>query len=626
VNSEDHSYTEFLDDYFIESEEHLASIRRHLLVLEGLVGRNCPFAEAPEGPRIMGELLRALHSLKGLSAMAGVYEAEEIAHAMEDSLRAIEQSAAGPAESVMEALVGATSAIEQVVAARHEQRPTPGVQPILSRLATTETPGKLWRCQFRPSAELFARGVHVNSIRSRLEGIGEILSATPHIGEGGGITFEFIVSGNVNESQLPGWQLDGLTVVPEASSVKLEKVHNVMPAADAPSFVRVDMKRLDHLMTTVGNLVISRGRVDESLRRLATILPVSAWRELQEANLLLQRQLRDLREGVLHVRMVAVGQIFERMRFAVRGLDREGRKDILLEFTGRDTEIDKLLVERMMDPLLHMVRNAVSHGLESPEERFASGKSRESHLRLSASTEAETVVIELEDDGRGVDIEQVTKRAHAKGLIGPEETLDSFRVLQLLCSPGFSTCETADMESGRGVGMTVVKTTINSLGGTLAMETRQGKGTRFTIRLPLTLAIMQALIVYIDGQPFAVPRSAIAEVHRVETQTVTVRGKDEVIPWRDGFLPIVYLHRLFRMNWKSLESFHVIVSGSDSNAFGIVVDRIAGQREIVTRSVEDSLIRVPGIAGATELGDGRPVPILDVAAIVDAGRAGRGLV
>jgi two-component system, chemotaxis family, sensor kinase CheA len=414
--------------------------------------------------------------------------------------------------------------------------------------------------------------------------------------------------------------------VPHASSTTdvPAELHEIAPAApppSAPSIVRVDMRRLDHLMTMVSDLVISRGHVEESLRRLEAILPASAWRQLQDANLLMQRQLRDLREGVMQVRMESVGQIFERMRFVIRGLERESHKDVRLELTGHDTEIDKLLVERMMDPLLHMVRNAVSHGLEPSKERIASGKTPEGHLRLHASTEADTVVIELEDDGRGVDVEQVANRARSLGLIEPGETpgktMDSSRVLQMICAPGFSTREEADLGAGRGVGMTVVKTAISGLGGTLAMDTRPGKGTRFTIRLPLTLAIMQALIVSIDDQPFAVPRSAIREVLRVEKHAVMMQEHKEVIPYRAGVLPIVYLHRLFRMNGKSKDSFHVFVAGAALRAVGIAVDRIAGQREIVVRSLADPLVRVPGIAGATELGDGRPVLILDVAAIVD---------
>jgi two-component system chemotaxis sensor kinase CheA len=188
----------------------------------------------------------------------------------------------------------------------------------------------------------------------------------------------------------------------------------------------------------------------------------------------------------------------------------------------------------------------------------------------------------------------------------------------MICSQGFSTRVAADMGAGHGVGMTIVKATVGSLGGTLALDSRSGEGTRFIIRLPLTLAIMEALIVYVENQPFAVPRSRIREVLRVEADTVMTLDDKDVIPYRDGFLPIVFLDRFFRMNRKSRMSYHVFIVDADSSAVGIAVDRIARQREIVARPMEDSLVRVPGIAGATELGDGRPVLILDVAAIVDA--------
>jgi two-component system chemotaxis sensor kinase CheA len=622
MSSEDNSFTEFLDDYFAESEEHLGSLRRHLLAMESFVNRDRIDAD------IVDDLLYALHSLKGLSAMAGVREAEQVAHAMEDSLRDIKKSGKGPSDDVMEALASGAAFIEQVVAARRERKAGPEITAILSRLNVTTSPARFWRFQFNPSPELSSRGINVNSIRSRLQEIGRILDATPHIIAGGLVTFDFIVEADVDESRFSGWQLDGLTVSRHNSTAdvaaEVAEAHETAPAALPSSVVRVDMKRLDGLMTMVGDLVISRSRMEETLRRLEAILPASARRELQDANLLLQRQIRDLREGVMRVRMVPIGQIFERMPFVIRGLGRENHKDVRLEFSGEGTEIDKLLVERMQDPLLHMVRNAVSHGLESSEERIALGKTPEGHLWLRASVEGETVVIELEDDGRGVDIEQVNNRARTLGLMEPGDTsaktIDGPDLLRLLCAPGFSTREEADLGAGRGVGMAVVKTAISGLGGTLEMDSPPGKGTRFTIRLPLTLAIMQALIVHIDDQQFAVPRSAIREVLRVETQTVTARENEEVMPYRGGLLPIVRLRRVFGMDEKSGNSFHVLVAGADSGTAGIVVDRIGGQREIVVRSIEDSLVRVPGIAGATELGDGRPVLILDVPSILDAQR------
>ena len=609
MSSDVNSSTQFLDEYFAECEEHLDSIHRHLIVVEGFVDRS------RIDPDVIDELLRSLHSVKGLSAMASIHEAEQAAHAMEDVLLDLQREGTVPTGYVMEILASGTGAIEEALATRRHQRPVPEVGASLSHISTP--PSNLWRFQFSPSVELSARGINVTTIRSRLQEIGPILNVTPRIIEGGHITFEFTVAGNAEESRFSDWNADGLTVA-YLPAAEMEKAHQTAPNTPPPSVVRVDMNRLDHLMTMLGDLVISRGHVEESLRRLEAILPASAWRRFQEAHLLLQRQIRDLREGVMRVRMVPVGEVFERMRYVIRGLQRETRKNIRLELRGQETEIDKLLVERMMDPLLHMVRNAVGHGIETPSERIAAAKPAEGRLWLRASTEAETIVIELEDDGRGVDVEQVTTRARTMGLIGLGEELDDSRLLQMICAPGFSTRQDADLGAGRGVGMAVVKTTVRDLGGTLAMDARTGKGTRFTIRLPLTLAIMQALIVHVDDRPFAVPRSAIREVLRVESNTVTMREGREVVPFRGGALPIVYLRRLFRTNEGFATAFHVLVVHSDRGPLGIAVDRISGQLEIVVRALKDTLVRVPGIAGATELGDGRPVLILDAAAIADA--------
>jgi two-component system chemotaxis sensor kinase CheA len=623
VISQDNTFSEFLDDYFAESEEHLGSIRRNLLVLESFVNRG------HIDPHVVDDLFRAFHSLKGLSGMVGVHQAEQVVHAMEDVLRDVKRTGAGPTESVMEAFASGTRTVEQVIAAMRDHNPLPDVTSVLSQLTAVVAPQSLlWDFRFTPSAELSARGINVTTTRSRLQEIGQVLNATPQIIEGGQLAFAFVVASDVEESRFSDWQSDGLTVsrrnsAADATAPAAANGTQAIARVDTPSnLVRVDMNRLDDLMTMVGDLVVSRGHVQESLRRLEAILPASAWRELQESNLRLQRDLRDLREGIMHIRMVPIAQVFERMHFVIRGLARENGKNVRLELTGQDTEIDKVLVERMMDPLLHMVRNAVSHGLETTEERLAAGKTAEGLLRLSASTEAENVFIELEDDGRGINIEQVASRSRTLGSTDVN-TSDNSSVLQLLCAPGFSTREAADLGAGRGVGMTIVKAAINSLGGALTLDTRPGKGTRFRIRLPLTLAIMQALIVYIDDQPFAVPRAAIHEVLRVERSAVTMRDGTEVISYGGGVLPILYLRQLFRINGESKDSFHVFVTHSDFGAVGIAVDRVEGLREIVVRRVEDSLVRVQGIAGATDLGDGRPVLILGVAAIVESVMAPR---
>jgi two-component system chemotaxis sensor kinase CheA len=327
------------------------------------------------------------------------------------------------------------------------------------------------------------------------------------------------------------------------------------------------------------------------------------------------RQLRDLRESVMRVRMVQIGEIFERMTFVVRDLARESGKKIVVQLSGGETEIDKFLVERMMDPLMHLVRNAVSHGLETVAAREAQGKRSEGLLSLSAMTAGERIVIKIADDGRGIDRNVVLARARARGLGHAGAELDDEALLELICTPGFSTRDEADRESGRGVGMDVVKKATEELGGRVSLATKLGHGTTFTIELPLTLAVAEALIVSVNGQRFAVPQSGVREVLEVESASTKVLENNEIILYRGKVLPLLRLARVFEMNHERGDKFHVLVIGDEINAVGLAVDRILGQREIVVRAIKDPLAQSRGIAGATELGDQRVVLILDISAL-----------
>jgi len=382
----------------------------------------------------------------------------------------------------------------------------------------------------------------------------------------------------------------------------------------APSnTVRVDLSRIDELMRMVGDLVITRSHLDNRLQGLERGMAAPEWRPLQDVNLKMEKQLRDLREGVMRVRMVPIGEIFERMKFVIRDLAREYDKKVNLELVGQQTEIDKLLVERMMDPILHLVRNAISHGLESAVERIANSKPPEGKISLRASAAAENVVIEIEDDGRGLDAEKIVRRAQASNLIGDVTPVDNASLLELICAPGLSTREEADRASGRGMGMNVVKNTILALGGSFELETEPGRRTCFRIQLPLTLAIANALVVLVCGRRYAVLQSSVREVIEIEPSAIRVLENNEIIPYHGGVLPLLRLARYFGLDQGENKGLRAFVVGSGSNTVGVVVDRILGQKEIVVRGTADPLIQVPGIAGATELGDGRIVLILDSA-------------
>jgi len=336
---------------------------------------------------------------------------------------------------------------------------------------------------------------------------------------------------------------------------------------------------------------------------------------VQENSQTIERQLRDLREGVIRVRLVPVREIFRRMPFVVRDLARETDKRVRLELRGQETEIDKYLIERMMDPVLHLVRNAVSHGFEPAAERAALGKPEEGTLTLSASSVGESVLLEIADDGRGIDPAAVAARARAIGVPVPEGELGPRALLDIICAPGFSTREETDRASGRGVGMAVVKATVEELNGTISLDTAPGEGTRFLIELPLTLSITDALIAHVGDRTFAVPQAQVREVVEMDPAALRRVEQHEIAPFRGGSLPILRLGRLFGMASAPRRALHVFVVGTGRDAIGIAVDRISGQREIVVRRMADDLIDVEGIAGATDLGDGRVVLILDLPAL-----------
>ncbi|HEY9597673.1 MAG TPA: chemotaxis protein CheA [Cyanophyceae cyanobacterium] len=725
--SEDNNnlFESFLDDYFAECEEHLAVIRRNLLELEA-------FEQQPNIERsLLDELFRSFHSIKGLSGMVGVNEAEQVAHEMESYLRSLRDKQVILTSPGVEALISGTKMLELVIATYHQKNPLPDVASVIAQLravlphdeaqeevveddkpekseqeeeivpASSPVPpaavpshphrvqptlkpeerAKLaillqedaqpWWFVFIPEPALNERGINVNNIRQRLESIGEIVHASPKVTENGGIAFNFVVASQTDTATFAQWQDEGLTFAPylqqatgivevehsslsqdrdkreaEANATQsqeeetaenvplspplvMSKSEETIPlsAPASSNFVRVDLSRLDELMQMVGELVIARARLGDNLKVMKGAVPEPLLRPLRETNLALERQLRYLREGVMRVRLVPIGEIFARMQFVIRDLARDSHKQIALELSGQNTEIDKFVVERMMDPLLHLVRNAVSHGLESEAERLAAGKSPEGKIALRATTAGEMVAIEIEDDGRGVDVEKVTQRARSQTLIAANAKPDMATILDILCSSGFSTRDRADLTSGRGVGMAVVKNTVLELGGFLSLDTQVGIGTKFTIQLPLTLAIADALIVSLGGQRFAVPQSSVREVLELQPNALTVLENNEIFSHRGDVLPLVHLAQYFGLTPTSTTSrngrgMHVVVVGSGLGAIGILVDRILGQREIVVRPLTDPLVQVLGIAGATELGDGRLVLILDTAALLQVSRLG----
>lgn len=631
----------FMDDYFAESDEHLTAVRRILVEVQ-------PGPSGGLSPALLEELFRSFHSLKGLAGMVELRDAELLAHHMEGYLRRLRGRGTVVTNAGLEALLRGTHLLEQVIAARRSGDSPPAIEAAIAdleryadpsgspadRAPDTPQPSQdgRWRVVFVPSAELAARGVNIDRVRTMLRSAGSIVHAAPRIALDASIRFEFVLDGLEDERVVEDWAADGIVaermepdaaVVPEVPQPAAADAHGSLLTSS--NFVRVDLSRLDELMRMIGDLVISRARLAESLARLEKRVPPVEWRSVQENSLAIERQLRDLREGVMRVRLVPVGEILGRMPFVVRDVARETGKKIDLQLSGQDTEIDKFLVERMMDPVLHLVRNAISHGIESVDERIAAGKPGMGRLRLGAASVGDIVTLEIEDDGRGVDAAAVAARARAMGMAVPDGPLEGSALLAILCSPGFSTRDAADRASGRGVGMDVVQRAVRELGGTLSLDTEPGQGTRFVIELPLTLAITEAVIASIGGQTFAVPQSSVREVIEISPAAVRSLENHEIAPYRGGVLPLLRLASVFGLPPNPGRNLHAFVVGAGLSAVAVVVDRIQTQREVVVRPMIDPLVKVDGVTGATDLGDGQVVLILDLLRVTARARGVDGI-
>ncbi|ODA42526.1 chemotaxis protein CheA [Desulfosporosinus sp. BG] len=383
--------------------------------------------------------------------------------------------------------------------------------------------------------------------------------------------------------------------------------------------IRVDTVRMDNLINLVGEMVITRTRlVQIGLDLKAQYQTDNMVNSLNEANVYLGRLMNDLQESVMRLRMVAIGTVFSRFPRLVRDLAKKTGKEIELVLKGEDTELDKTVVEVIGDPLMHLIRNSVDHGIESPEERRAAGKPELGTVTLDAYHEGNHIAILISDDGAGLPLDKIRNIAVSKGLIVEREELSERDIANLIFLPGFSTAEKVTDISGRGVGMDVVKKALNNLGGMVDITTRQGLGTTFTIRLPLTLAIIQALLVEVGEEIYAVPLSSVLETLLVNRMDIKTVGRLPMVQLRGNTLPLISLQEKFGLPAPETESSEVfvVVVGFGDKALGLIVDELRGQQEVVIKSLGDFLSNLPGIAGATILGDGKVTLILDIGSLI----------
>lgn len=411
---------------------------------------------------------------------------------------------------------------------------------------------------------------------------------------------------------------------PPASHTPSNPPHGVVRSVSQT--VRVDIRKLDNLMNTVGELSIIKGMLARIGERVRGEGNRQLGSELHRLHRNFERRLNILQTGILEVRMVPLSQMFDRLTRVVRQISREVGKEIRLVVTGGDTEIDKLIVEELSDPLMHIVRNAIDHGIEQTQTRLAIGKPQAGTIALNAFQKGNHVVLEVEDDGGGVNEKNLIQRAVELNKLTSAEAGDLTReeALNLMFLPGVSTREVADDYSGRGVGMDVVKTNISKLGGVIDLQSEWGIGTKITVTLPITLAIVSALLIRAAGRTFALPLSSVSEAVPLDESAVRVVDGKEVMTLRGKTLPLCRLSRLFEfqdLDGHFLRRF-VVVANLGARRLGLVVDELFGQQDIVIKPLGNSLASVRGFSGATELGDQRVALVLDVASIIEEVLAG----
>jgi len=436
-------------------------------------------------------------------------------------------------------------------------------------------------------------GDGANIIRNALQGIGKDNSSNPDLSE--------------NLRSLRRY-IDGA----EYSAVK--------PAVDPDAYlgvrtdtIKVDFTRLDALLDLVGELVIFKTRLGQLEGRIqAELFSKPLAKELNESLELMGKTVSGLQEGIMRARMLPVSHVFNRFPKMVRDIAASHGKEIRLVFEGEDTELDKTVIDELGEPLIHIIRNAIDHGIEAPGERRAKGKDGTGTLTLSAVQESNYVIIRVKDDGRGINLERVREIGISRGLISDEDPLDSQGASSLIFAAGFTTKREVDDISGRGIGLDVVHKKISQLNGRVTADSSPDRGTTFTIKLPLSLAIIPALMAEAGGEVYAIPMSAVDENIRADENDIHMINNREVISFREKVMPVIRLDEFFGLGRAQRKGCYMVIIGKADKKLAVAVDRLRGQQEIVIKPLDDTFGKPRGIAGASILGNGRIVLILDV--------------
>ncbi|MET0285638.1 MAG: chemotaxis protein CheW [Polyangiales bacterium] len=641
---------EFVAGYLAEVEEHLANADGQLLKLERAANSGAPQL------RMLRELFRALHTIKGLSAMVGVEPVVELAHELEAALRTRDRSATPLHAAGVEQLFRGVRAIGLRVRAFADGRtvePAPQellialnalqasqngpprgelalaiVPELMDKLSPAEreqlsqgleSGQRAVQLDFSPSPARAAEGLSITTVRERVGKLAEIVKVVPRSvpkseSAPSGLTFSLLVLSTASTEALAAAAHAEPLELALASEPLEDDAPDDLPVPHDDT-IRVDVRRLDDALDRLSALIVSRHRLERAARSLR-----DSGADVRELEAILgehRRELRHLRSALTHARMVPMHQLLERVPLLVRGMARDAGKRVKLDIDARHAELDKAVAERVFPAILHLVRNAVDHGIEPSARRAELGKPEEGTITVRCVQRAgNTLELSIGDDGGGIDRERLAKKA------GTRVPVDDREALALIARPGLSTRDAADARSGRGMGMDIVmQVAVSMLGGELSMRSEPGLGTTFTLRLPMSVSILDSFVFRCGPQSFVVPLGTIEEVVELEqAQVISApaprkRAAPVRILRRNGEnIPLFELASLFALEPRAgLRSALVIKRDDARCAFS--VDHMLGQQEVVVRPLEDPLVRVPGVTGSTDLGDGRPTLVLDLWAL-----------
>ena len=595
---------EIVREFLVESAENLDLLDRELVRLE----------KDPRNRDTLASVFRTIHTIKGTCGFLGFTKLESVAHVGENLLSKLRDGELALNPDITTALLQMVDAIRQMLASveavgNEGERNDQALIETLTRLLQGAAHGKpqTGKTSVKPGASEKAAQKPPTAELSPAVSAASIPSALPDA---------------LHQTESQAEALDSVAERVDPSPQAAAEAQHLNRGAASESSIRVDVVLLDKLMNLVGELVLARNQIlqfSNGKEDVGLIAPS------QRLNLI----TTELQEGVMKTRMQPIGNIWSKFPRTVRDVATMCGKQVRIEMEGKETELDKTIIEAIKDPLTHIVRNSVDHGIETPPKRVAAGKSAEGRLSLRAYHEGGQVIIEISDDGAGLDPEKLRRKAVEKGLITPEQSarMSEREATNLIFLPGFSTADKVTNVSGRGVGMDVVKTNIDKIGGTVDVQSKPGSSTTVRMKIPLTLAIIPALIVTNGGERYAIPQISLLELVRLESEDAKKRIEliqgVPVYRFRGRLLPLVYLDRELRLvlapsKASEAEAVNIVILQADERQFGLVVDHINDTEEIVVKPLGKHLKGIRTFAGSTIMGDGRVALILDVLGIAQS--------